>query len=162
MRRSTNPIGSNVRLAVGALALAFLGGCLDDPTEVIIVADTDLTSAEFGGIEFGLPISFDPVHSFATSWSTQLPATMGYIPQSGGPTRFDVIVQAKRSLGGEPVVTKRVSNIPFISGEMRVVFVPLLRSCACQGTNCPSAPECLNVVDPVLTSFDEDHLPRLR
>jgi hypothetical protein len=63
---------------------------------------------------------------------------------------------------GDAVVTKRVSGISFVSGEMRVVFVPLLRSCACVGTNCPTGPECLNINDPVLEPFDEDNLPRLR
>jgi hypothetical protein len=149
-----------------ALALLMLGGCRQ-PTEVVVVADTDLEQfVEFDYIEFQLTNQFGP-GSFSVGRSTTLPATIGMVPADNGRPSFDVIVTVNKNSFDQrplPLITRRVSNIPFASHELRSVFVPLLRDCMCNGTSCPNAlePACADIDKPVLTDFDEDDIPRLQ
>src|SRR5262245_30638743 len=137
---STSAARSKWGLALGALALSLLGGCFSDPTEVVVVADTDMTPVvDFEGIEFRLESPFSQGAIEAISFSRELPATMGYVPRDGGPTQFDVTVRALRGeFDQQAIVTRRASGIRFVSGEMRVLLVTLLRACMCQQTNCPA------------------------
>lgn len=158
---------SKMRAAVLAGALALVGGCRE-PTEVVVVVDTDLTQfVDFDVIRFSLSNGFGGGLS-EVGTSTTLPATMGFVPTEGGRQVFDIMVAASKNDGFNsrplPVVSRRVSNIPFVEGEMRTLFVSLLRHCACDGTSCPNAldDECRDVTAPTLTDFDEDNLPRLQ
>lgn len=163
-RGGTGRLGLSASLAV-ALSVALLSGCRE-PTEIIVIVDTDLVLFnDFDNIQFQLPAQFGS-GSFPVGTSTILPATMGFVPGEGGRSIFDVTVTANKNVlqPAPPVVTRRVSNIPFVSGEMRAVFVSLLRQCMCEGTSCPHAldDECRDVTQPVLADFDEDNLPRLQ
>lgn len=163
------PVGHSGRLralsAGGVLAAALLGGCRE-PTEVVVVVDTDLQQfVDFDSITFSLVSTFGgPAGQVGTSRT--LPATLGLVPADGGRQTFDLTVSAMRdpfNFQDPPVASRRVSNITFVSGEMRTLFVSLLRKCACEGTSCPNAldPDCRDVTKPKLTAFDEDNLPRL-
>jgi hypothetical protein len=165
-RRTTRPPG-HTRRALGVLALAgaaLLGGCLHDPTEIVVVVDTDLKlGIEFDTIQFmlfgnapaGIPIA----------QSTTLPATLGVVPQASGAQQFDVMAVASQGFDtsgmSKPVVQRRVSNIRFVPNEIRSVFIPLLRQCMCQGTNCDTNPPCNDIVTPTLAAFDENNIPHL-
>jgi hypothetical protein len=62
------------------------------------------------------------------------------------------------------VVRRTASDVQFVTGEKSALFIALLRSCACAGTACPdprTARECADLVDPTLSPFDPDHLPRV-
>jgi hypothetical protein len=149
-----------------ALALMAVGGCMDDPTEVVVIVDTDLTlGTDFDMIQFRLSGQFGVgPGSFPVGTSRTLPATMGFVPAEGGRQVFDVTVSANKenfNLESTELVRRRVSNVPFVSGQMRALFVTLLRQCLCDGTACPVDAPCRDVTQPVLTEFDEDNLPRL-
>lgn len=158
---------SRMRAAVLAGALAVLGGCRE-PTEVVVVVDTDLTQfVDFDIIGINLLSAFGGGASDMAT-SRTLPATLGFVPSEGGRQVFAITVSAEVNADinarQPPIVSRRVSNIPFVEGEMRTLFVSLLRHCVCQGTSCPNAldDECRDVTAPTLTDFDEDNLPRLQ
>lgn len=158
---------SRMRAAVLAGALALVGGCRE-PTEIVVVVDTDLTQfVDFDVIRFSLSNGFGGGFNDVGT-STTLPATIGFIPTEGGRQVFDIMVAASKNddfgVRPPPIASRRVSNIPFVSGEMRALFVPLTRHCACEGTSCPNAldDECRDITAPKLTDFDEDDLPRLQ
>jgi hypothetical protein len=64
---------------------------------------------------------------------------------------------------GQPFLQRKVSNIRFVPDQVRALFIPILKACACNGTNCPHALDdgCRDITAPVLTSFDENNLPRV-
>jgi hypothetical protein len=162
---------------VASLAAAALAGCFADPTEVVVVVDTDAKPlTEFGAIQFNFSSGEQAIGS-----ATTLPATVGVRPQ-GFSKEFDVLVNlnvgadnlrpGNPMLGQSPLpfAARKASNVQFIDGEMRVLFIPIPRACACvdasgmPSTNCPHAldPECADLVDPNMAEFDEDNIPRLR
>jgi hypothetical protein len=162
-----------------ACGLAMLAGCLHDPTEVVVVVDSDLTPfVDFDVIEIQLASLNSPAgfQQCATGSPSSLPITLGVTPQST--TDFTVTAAAikgapclqKFGPGGPPggpqtfaVASRKVSNVPFVTDERRALFVTLLRQCACQGTSCPHAlePACGDVTAPVLTDFDDGNIPHL-
>lgn len=173
-RTHTRRMAGRARVALGALALStLLGGCLKDPTEIVIVADSDLTPfVDFDVIEFigfpHFPDSFGRgTSTTGNQWATatKLPATLGIVPQEFAAQNFDVMVTASRGfdVNGQRMhlVTRRVSNISFVPDQQRAVFITLLRECKCTGTNCPNDDVCKDVTAPVLLPFDEENIPHL-
>jgi hypothetical protein len=150
---------------LAALALAgaaLLGGCLHDPTEVVVVVDSDLQPGEFDTIQF---VIFARSQFNQVAEATQLPATLGIVPSEFGAQQFDVAAVARRGFDafGNPnnLVQRRVSNIRFVPDEMRAVFITLLRQCMCNGTNCDIDPPCNDIEAPTLIEFDAGNLPHL-
>ncbi len=160
---------------VAALATAALAGCFADPTEVVVVVDTDAKPlTDFGMIQF----TFSSGEQ-ASGSATTLPATVGVRPQGSTSTEFDVLVTLNVGVNnfvGNPMVgaplpfaARKASNVRFVDGEMRVLFLPILRACACvdasgmPSTNCPHAldPDCADLTDPNMSEFDDDNIPRL-
>jgi hypothetical protein len=154
-----------------AIAAAVLAGGCHDPTEIVVVVDSDLRiGVDFDRVDFMLftanPNRFPPGAGLHVADGYVLPATLGLVPQQGGAQVFDIMVSARHGLGpfgpeNTAVVTRRVSNIPFIPDERRAVFITLLRQCMCEGTNCDISPPCNDITAPVLTEFDEDNVPHL-
>ena len=159
---------------IAALAAVALTGCFADPTEVVVVVDTDAKPfTDFGTIQFmfssGEQAFGDP---------SRLPATVGVRPQ-GPSTEFDVLVNLGVGANAPPFdptgrsplpfAVRKASNVRFVNGEMRVLLLPILRACACVDasgmptTSCPHAldPDCQDLTDPSLAEFDEDNIPRL-
>jgi hypothetical protein len=163
----------------GSLAL-LVSGCRQ-PTEIVVVVDTDLTiGSDFDVIQFGFGTT-----AFQSEFASaaQLPATLGVVPSGsdapspggpGGANNLTLVVTAARfgqgSIPGNgvpsqnaPVVTRGVTGLRFVDGQERMLFVPLFRRCMCQGTSCPNLtdPDCKDITTPALADFDEDHLPRI-
>jgi hypothetical protein len=151
-----------VVLALTALA----GGCRPLVTEVIVVVDSDLDAMQADSLQIQISASaatsFGPVGFAQASVGAALPVTLGMVPAGAGNDPFAVSVSAVRF--GSVILTRNVSGVRFVHGESRVLFIPLLRRCLCQGTSCPdprTAPECAPIHEPTLSAFDADHLPRL-
>jgi hypothetical protein len=163
-----------------ALAATVLAGCFDDPTEVVVVLDTD---AKLGTDYQDVQLCFSSgmeAHADGTKW----PATVGV--RRMGPTQtFTVLVKMNTipsfgtcnsglRPGGmnsalPPFDTRTAKDVEFVDGQMRSLFLPLLRACACVDaagmptTNCVHAldPDCQDLSNPKLSDFDEDNLPHL-
>jgi hypothetical protein len=160
---------------VASLATAALAGCFADPTEVVVVVDTDAKPlTDFGTIEFNFSSGGQ-----ASGSATTLPATVGVRPE-GPSAEFDVLVTLNVGVNnfvpnnpiGQaslPFAARKASSVRFVDGEMRVLFIPILRACACvdasgmPSTNCPHAldTDCADLTDPNMAEFDEDNIPRI-
>jgi hypothetical protein len=166
--------GSSLAAALVALAGLALAGCLHDPTEIVLVVDSDLTpEVDFVGISFEISTPRSPPRpgmklcgALAGASGNILPTTLGITPADSGSTEFNVIVKAigrTVDLEGCPVtlVRRTFSNIRFVANEMKVLFIPILRRCECDGTTCAHALDtyCRDITEPLLEDFDEDHLP---
>jgi hypothetical protein len=164
MRTPRNTSGwSGARGALALALAALLGGCLHDPTEIVVVVDSDLQPGEFDAIQFVLFGRGQIGGQIAES--NAVPATLGIVPSEFGVQQFDIAAVARNSYDGlgnpNIVVQRRVSHIRFVPHEMRAVFISLLRQCMCRGTNCDINPPCNDVDPPTLLEFDADHLPHL-
>jgi hypothetical protein len=159
---------------LAALAASSLAGCIDDPTEVVVVVDTDAQPfKDFAQISFTFDGGQFP-SAFANA--DALPATIGVTP-SNGRTEFNVLVSLSVTpnffMGGPnsppPFAARKASRIHFVDGEMRVLFLPIFKDCACLDsagqpiTSCAAAlePECHDMVSPALGDFDSDSIPHL-
>ena len=132
-------------LLFAAASILPLVGC--DPTEVVVVVDTDEPlSSELDVINFqiGGP-DFAPSFT-ATAPASRLPATLGVTTQ-GHDQAFNVFVTLNQGLSNVPVLTRNALDVPFSTNEELVLFLPLLKACACEGTNCANAtdPNCLDL-----------------
>jgi hypothetical protein len=163
------------RALLAALLAAPLGGCFADPTEVVIVVDTDATPfKDFAQIMFSFSDGFSAFADAAT-----LPATLGVRP-GGQSLTFDVIVTLNTTMSFGQMrapdgtatltfATRKASEVRFVSNEMRVLFLPIPKLCSCTDasgmpiTSCAHAldPACLDLRAPPLSELDEDNLPRL-
>jgi hypothetical protein len=147
-------------LVLAMLALASVEACT--PTEVVVVTDTDATvGQDFDGVQFqlaqGSRADADPNH---------LPATWGLTP-AGSATEFDITIFLNRTSFGDAesnaFAKRTATHVHFVEGELKVLFIPVLKSCGCVGTNCPNPvpKECSNMVAPALPDFDEHNIPHL-
>ena len=107
------------------------------------------------------------------------PVTVG-VRKQGPATSFDVLVKLATTrdslcftspMGQQPppFASRKASDVHFVDGEMRVLFLPIFRSCDCvdasgmPSTSCSHAldPDCHDFTNPSLGEFDEDNLPHL-
>jgi hypothetical protein len=157
------------------VAAVALTGCFADPTEVIVVVDSDAVAGkDFQQVQLLFSSEGGLFQEPAFSNGPQLPATVG-VTLSGSSTTFDVVVNldagafAPMGNGGLPFSTRKASSVTFVTDQMRVLLIPMFKRCACvdaagmPSTNCPHAldPDCHDLVNPPLSAFDADHLPRL-
>jgi hypothetical protein len=161
--RGKGPRLAALRGAAGLLALAASSlGCGGPVTEIVVVVDTDLTApADFDALMVQLDSGFGE-NNVAFATNVRFPATLGLIPEHEGNAPFDLSVTLTSS--GLLAVKRSASEVRFVKGETRMLFVGLSRTCQCQGTSCPdprTAPLCARLVDPPLAPFDPDHLPHL-
>ena len=161
--RRPRPRFNSRGLVLTALVIAAFAGCFADPTEVVVVVDTDAVSVvDFQQVNYQLGSGFSPGFGSGAFANPQpMPSTLGVTP-SAGATTFDVVVTFAGNMG-QPFLRRKVSNIRFVPDQIRALFIPMLKACACNGTNCPHALDdgCRDITAPVLTSFDESNLPRL-
>jgi hypothetical protein len=157
-RRSWSSQSCAVILALASVSP--LIGC--DPTEVVVVVDTDEPSTStFDVINFQISApDFSPPFQ-SSAGLDRLPVTLGVT--TGREMTFNVSVTLVRGTDRMPVLTRNALNVPFTNDDERVLFVPLFQKCACTGTNCPNPtdPDCLDLTSPKTGSFDEDNLPRI-
>jgi hypothetical protein len=161
-----------------AVAAAALAGCFSDPTEVVVVVDTDAkVGRDFSEVGFCFSSGQEAVAD-----GSQWPVTVGVRQQDSFNPTFSVLVTL--TAGGVscstlsfmgagttqlPFATRKASDVRFVDGEMRVLFLPILKICACVDatgqpiTGCPHAldPDCEDLTDPPLGDFDPDNIPHL-
>jgi hypothetical protein len=143
--------------------VALLAGC--DPTEVVVVVDTDVQSSSSDEIDLAVTTQ-DLGGGFPTSTASpfQLPITLG-VTTKGQESTFQVTVTLIRDAQTDrkTVDTRIAFDVPFTKDERRALFVPLFNKCVGTGTAQPNAldPDCLDLVSPRTTSFDEDNFPRI-
>jgi hypothetical protein len=164
-----------------ALAAGSLTGCFDDPTEVVIALDTDAkVGRDFADVQLCFSSSSGS-SSEAHADGRTLPITIG-VRRQGPSTAFTVLVKLNTTQSASPCNgfmtngmtapafdTRTAKDVQFVDGEMRVLFLPLLKACACVDaagmpiTNCAHAldPECQDLSSPKLGEFDEDNIPHL-
>jgi hypothetical protein len=150
-------------LVLATCAFVSLEGC--EPTEIVVVTDTDaIPGQDFVGVQFQLAQG-----NFAWADTSHFPVTWGLTPQ-GSVTDFDVTVTLSHTLGqfgpdrtDNPFASRKASHVRFVDGAMKVLFIPVFKSCGCVGTNCPNPvpTECREMMSPVLADFDEGNIPRL-
>jgi hypothetical protein len=162
---------------LAVIASAALAGCFADPTEVVVVVDTDaLPGTDYQQMQLTFTSSLGQGLFQETAFSngSQLPVSVG-ATLSGSSTAFDVVVNLDGGAFGPvtnvglPFSTRKVSSVSFVTDQMRMLFIPMFKKCACVDaagmptTSCPHAlePDCHDLVSPPLTAFDADHLPRL-
>jgi hypothetical protein len=171
--------GCRALFVAGSVAL---GGCFADPTEVVVVVDTDAQPLQdFEQVEFVFSQGID---SPGPSWNgNTMPVTLGVRPSHSGQT-FDVLVRLDaRNVPSHfdpnnpsspqsplpPFAVRKASEVHFVDGEMRTLFLPIRKACACLDASgmpshvCANAlePECADLRNPPLGELDEDDLPRL-
>jgi hypothetical protein len=172
-RRSAGIVG-----AVGVTLLA-LTGCHQPVTEVVVVVDTDLSlPAEADTLELDVTTQsldhayvYGAGHAATTAGASALPtfpATLGLVPADALDASFSVTaslaIAPAAGAARQVVVTRKVSDVRFVSGERRMLFISLLRECACASGSCSgvaTSSACLNVTNPILLPFDPAHLPQL-
>jgi hypothetical protein len=163
--RAPMPPSVSSVLSVLALACALLLGACREPTEVVVVVDSDLQAGvDFDTVRF---VMFSGgAFRAEIAQAPTVPATLGVVPlEFDRRNQFDITIEVTKGFdaGGRPlpVVTRRVSNIPFVPAAQRALLIEIWRECACNGTNCRSDPPCNDIIGPTLVDFDEDALPRL-
>jgi hypothetical protein len=165
------------------LAAAAVSGCFADPTEVVVVVDTDAkVGRDFIDVQLCFSSgSFGPSfesHADGSTW----PVTVGARHEGGIAPTFDVLVKLNTTFAPDPCNstfrgmqpappfdTRKAMDVRFVDGEMRALYLPLFRACACVDdagmpiTNCPHAldPDCHDLSNPQLADFDEDNLPHI-
>jgi len=89
------------------------------------------------------------------------PISMGV--QASQTEVFSARVQLFRSANPNLVVVSRnVTGVRFVRGEVRMLVVPVKRACACQGTSCPSPgtnPDCDDLESPQTVPLDPTIAP---
>jgi hypothetical protein len=169
------------RVLLVALAAPVLAGCFDDPTEVVVVLDTD---AKVGRDFANVQLCFSNASSDANADGRTWPVTVG-VRKQGTSSMFTVLVKLNTTPApGQcdnrfmppgtvttppPFDTRTAKDVQFVDGEMRTLFLPLLKACACVDaagmptTSCPHAldPGCEDLTSPKLGDFDENNLPHL-
>jgi hypothetical protein len=178
----TRPRGATARGAVSLwLAAAAVSGCFADPTEVVVVVDTDAkVGRDFIDVQLCFSSgAFSPTfesHSDGRTW----PVTVGARHEVA--STFDVLVKLKTTFASDgcnsafpmmqptlPFDTRKAMDVRFVDGEMRVLYLPLFKICACVDdagmpiTNCQHAldPDCTDLSNPKLGDFDENNLPHI-
>jgi hypothetical protein len=164
------------------LAMSALAGCFTDPTEVVVVVDTDARAGrDFVDVQLCLSSSeFGSFESHADGRT--LPVTLG-VRRQGTTTMFDVFVKLNTTLGAPPCNfpgrtepappppfdSRKAMDVQFVDGQMRTLYLPMLKDCACVDdtgmpiTNCTHAldADCRDLSNPKLGDFDEDNLPHI-
>jgi hypothetical protein len=167
-------------ILLAGFAATALTGCFADPTEVVVVVDTDAKpGTDFAQIE--LTVTSGATQGFtqtqqAFSFNEQLPVTLGV--KRGGPSEtFDVLVTLNTTTSVfQPAMTslpafatRKAANVAFVKDQLSVLFIPVFRACACVDasgmpiTSCPNAlqPQCHDLVAPKLGEFDDGNVPHL-
>jgi hypothetical protein len=160
-----------IRAAVAAALLPALltlplAGCRDDPTEVALVIESDLT----------IPGDIDGLDVTATSgpFAPSIPSffvgsgpLLGPFPQSigfisyGSTDTFSFVVRLFHGVfqTSPPtlVVSRTVTNVHFVDQRTMMLVLQMPRACACMGSTCPTPdtdPQCANIQTPELLPFD--------
>jgi hypothetical protein len=120
-----------------SLWLLALAACApDDPTELVVVVDTDLgVPAQVGGIEIDvtMPSGREETRSTVLTSRAVLPVTLGVVHREGplGPVRLEA-----RAVHTGTVVVRRSVSLTLVGNRSVLVWMVLSRDCA--GVECPA------------------------
>jgi hypothetical protein len=145
-----------------AVALPLFAGCRRDLTQVVLVIESDMSvPTDVDGTDV---VAIDgpfapPNNPFFSGSGSQVPFPQSVGFESGGrTTTFSITVRLFKGVSQTPtptlVVSRTVTDIRFVDGETMMLVLPMNRTCACQGTSCPTLPECDNIEQPTLVPFD--------
>jgi hypothetical protein len=150
-----------------ALAPFASAGCHAGVTEVVVVFDSDIavpTGADTvqAVVDFGSPSAPNELQSGFVGL-LGFPVSVGVV-SSGASSRFSLTIELDRGVNAstQPIVLRRnITDVGFVSGEMRMLVVQLSKACACQGTSCPNPgdPACDDIMNPATEPFDPGRLP---
>lgn len=157
-----------MRARIGAvLALLLAMGCTE-LTEVVLVVESDLdVPADVDGFDLtvisgSIPPTAGPIFNFSTI--PDFPLSVGFVSE-GTTTNFSFVARLSKFNFSAPepllVVSRTVSDVRFVEGEVRMLVLTMPRVCACEGTSCPlpGNPACSNLTSPMLQAFDPDVAP---
>ena len=149
-------------VAAVVAASSVAAGCHDQPTQVVLVVNSDLIPpTEVNTLSVSVaPGPFEPPPELFISGGqvVTFPVSLGIVSQGEAPS-FSLVVrllnndQAGRSL---IVVSKTVTDVRFVAEQTQMLLLDLPRTCACQGTSCPlpGNPVCDRTTNPTLVEFD--------
>jgi hypothetical protein len=138
---------------------AYAGSADADALEIVVSSPRVNIDQAFGGGLASLGTVQHPT-------LPRFPATIGLVPRDdAGYAPFDVRAALYRMSSEvtplEVVVERRATAVQFVRGETRVLYLSLLKACACAGTSCPATPPCADLAAPTLTPFDPERLPHV-
>lgn len=134
MRRADVPRFAAVLLAGWCTAA---GGCDESPTELVLVVETDLTSAERFDVVVTHP---DGTEGSATAeLATQAPPRTLVLRHRSGPLEPVALRISASGSGGEMVATERVVAFEVSASRTLRVFL----SADCSGVRCPAGQTCV-------------------
>ncbi|HEY7376599.1 MAG TPA: hypothetical protein VIF57_30850 [Polyangia bacterium] len=153
-------------VAAALLVAVSLAGCHDDPTEVVLVIESDLI----------IPGDIDGLDVTATSgpFAPSVPSVfvgsgglLGRFPQSigfisyGGTATFSFVLRLFHGLfqTQQPtlIMSRAVTDVRFVDQRTLMLVLQMPSACACMGSTCPtpeSDPRCANIQTPALVPFD--------
>jgi hypothetical protein len=140
------------------LAMSFASGCEKDITEVLVIVDSDLRPfLDVDGVAFIVAEQPFQQCTFPLSFSN-FPVSMGFV-SGGGTAAFSVTIQLTKNsnIQPQPVVSRTVNGVRFVSEQLRMLSVSLNSACACEGTSCPNPgtnPNCDPIENPATVPFD--------
>ena len=150
-----------VAVVAAAPSLAAVG-CHDQPTQVVLVVDSDLlVPADVTSFSVTVaPGPFEPPpDSFLTSAPIgAFPISVGIVSQGQTPSFSFVarLLDEHDPTKALIVLSKTVTDVRFVPEQTLMLLLDLPRSCACQGTSCPlpGDPVCDKITRPALVPFD--------
>jgi hypothetical protein len=156
-----------VAAVVAASSLA--AGCHDQPTQVVLVVDSDLVApSEVNTFSVSVaPGPFEPPPEvfIAGAQIGAFPISLGIVSQGGTPSFSLVVRLLDNDQNGQPliVVSKTVTDVRFVAEQTQMLLLDLPRSCACEGTSCPlpGNPVCDKATNPALVPFDPARAPSI-
>jgi hypothetical protein len=152
-------------LPLGLLTLP-LAGCRDDPTEVVLVLESDLSiPGDIDGLDF--PLASGPFAPSAPSFFVgsgpligPFPLSIGFISYGDTDTFSFVVRMFRDAFQGQPpplVISRTVTDVRFVDQRTMMLVLQMPRACACTGSTCPTPdddPQCANIQTPALVPFD--------
>jgi hypothetical protein len=153
------------RHALALPVVALLAGCHDPLTEVLLVVTSDLTAAkEVDSASISAVQGFSVTAGNGPNFQVpvvQFPISMGV--QAFETEVFSSTIRFFRFATPNGVVMSRnVTGVRLVRGELRMLVVPMKRACMCQGTSCPlpgTNPDCDDLQSPQTLPFDPTIAP---
>jgi hypothetical protein len=154
---------TNATIVAAVVAASFLAaGCNDQPTQVVLVVNSDLVSpSEVNTVSMSFaPGPFEPPSDvfIAGELIGAFPISLGIVSQGETPSFSLVVRLLNNTQNGETliVVSKTVTDVRFVAEQTQMLLLELSRTCACEGTSCPlpGNPSCDKITNPTLVPFD--------
>jgi hypothetical protein len=146
-------------------AAASCGGPDDYPTVVTVIVESDLAvpnPVAWLGVRMTVGVASLASAPFLVTPGPIVPQSLVF-STAGSVASFNVDVQLLRadpngdpSVPGPILVDRSLFDVGTVLGEQRMIMLPLLAKCACQGTACPApgTPDCDSLDAPASVPLD--------